>query len=62
MQLSDENIETFRGLHLKKFGVEITKAEAMEKGIRLVRLFEIILKHEAGKQTSDKKLQTITKV
>ncbi len=53
MTLSDENIAAFQTLYLKKFGVEITKAEAMEKGIRLVRLMEIVLKHRAKKSEAE---------
>lgn len=45
--LSDEHITTFQMLHQRHFGADISKADAMEKGIRLVRLMEIVLRHEA---------------
>lgn len=51
VQLTDEQINTFRTLHFEKFGVEITKDEALSNGLRLVRLMEIILEHRAKKKT-----------
>lgn len=50
MTLTDEHITEFRTLYRKNFGLEITKEEALEKGLRLVRLMEIITKHEARKR------------
>lgn len=50
MQLADEHIKEFQVLYKKHYGVEISTAEALEKGIRLIRLMEIVLKHEAKKQ------------
>lgn len=47
MHLSDEHITEFQVLYRKHFGTDISKADAMEKGIRLVRLMEIVLKQEA---------------
>jgi len=47
MQLADEHITEFQMLYKKHFGTEISKTEALAKGIRLIRLMEIVLKHEA---------------
>lgn len=52
MQLADEHIKEFQMLYKKHYGVEISTAEALEKGIRLIRLMEIVLKHEAKKQAT----------
>lgn len=52
MQLADEHIKEFQVLYKKHYGVEISTAEALEKGIRLIRLMEIVLKHEAKKQAT----------
>ena len=49
MQLTDEKIAEFQVLYKQHFGIEISKAEALEKGIRLIRLLEIVLKHESKK-------------
>ncbi len=55
MQLANEQIEKFQLLYKKHYGIEIDKTEALEKGIRLIRLIEIIAKNEAKKlQTNDK--------
>ena len=50
MQIADEHIKEFQVLYKKHFGVEISTAEALTKGIRLIRLMEIVSKHEAKKQ------------
>lgn len=61
MQLTDKHISEFQALHLQKFGVEITKAEALEKCIRLVRLMEIILIHKAKTHASLNNIALINK-
>lgn len=58
MQLANEQIEKFQLLYKKHYGVEIDEAEALEKGLRLIRLTEIISKHEAKKLASAQQLQT----
>lgn len=40
--LSDEQITKFQMLYKKRFGKEISREEAYEKGIKLMRLVEII--------------------
>lgn len=44
MILSDENIRQFQILYKKRFGIEITKEEASEKGRALVQLMSVIYK------------------
>ena len=56
MQIADEKIIEFQLLYKKHFGIDINKAEALEKGIRLIRLMEITLKHSAKRKV----LETIT--
>ncbi len=41
MQLSDEQVAKFQAIYKARFGKEISKQEAIEKGIKLVRLMEI---------------------
>lgn len=41
MQLSDEQVAKFQAIYKARFGKEISKQEALEKGIKLVRLLEI---------------------
>ncbi len=40
--LSDEQITKFQTLYKNRFGQEIDRKEAYEKGVKLLRLFEII--------------------
>jgi len=42
--LSDEQITKFQMLYKKHFGKEISREEALEKGIKLIRLVELIYK------------------
>ncbi len=42
--LSDEQIATFQVIYKNRFGKEITKEEALEKGAKLVRLMQLIYK------------------
>lgn len=42
MRLSDEHIAHFQALYLKRFGKEISKEEARDKGIKLFRLMTLI--------------------
>lgn len=50
MQLADEHIEEFRTLYRKHFGKDISKEEALEKGLRLVRLIELVSRAIAHEQ------------
>jgi len=40
--LSDEQIKQFQALYKDTFGQDISKEEALRKGTKLVRLFEIV--------------------
>lgn len=60
MRLEDEHISEFQTLYRKHFGKDIGKDEALEKGLRLVRLMEIVLKHEAKKRLAEALPQPIT--
>lgn len=42
MVLADEHIAQFQALWKKHYGTEITKEQALEKGLRLIRLLEAI--------------------
>jgi len=42
--LSDEQITKFQTLYKNRFGKEINREEAYEKGVKLVRLVELIYK------------------
>ena len=42
--LSDEQIKQFQILYKKRFGKEISREEAHEKGAELVRLIELVWK------------------
>lgn len=42
MQLTDEDIIKFQTLYKNEFGMEISKEDAYEKGIKLLRLMSIV--------------------
>ena len=42
--LTNEQVDKFQDIYRKRFGKEISRADALEKGIKLVRLMEIIYK------------------
>jgi hypothetical protein len=42
MVLADEHIAEFQALYKEHFGIELTKAQALEKGLRVIRLVENI--------------------
>lgn len=42
--LSDEQITKFQTLYKNRFGREISREEAYEQGVKLVRLIELIYK------------------
>lgn len=44
MVLSDEDITKFQTLYKSEFGLEITKEDAYEKGIKLLQLMSAIYK------------------
>ena len=44
MYLTDDEVLQFQTIYRKSFGKEISREEALERGIKLVRLVEIIYK------------------
>lgn len=42
--ISDEQIQSFQTLWKNRFGIEITREEAYEKGVKLLRLVELVYK------------------
>jgi len=42
MKLSEENIKVFQAIYKKRFGREIGKEEAQEKGAKLLRLMQLV--------------------
>ena len=47
MMIADEHIAEFQMLYKQHFGADISKEKALEKGLRLVRLMEVVLKQSA---------------
>lgn len=62
MHLADTDIAEFQMLYKKHFGIEISKAEALEKGLRLIRLTEIVSKAVAKNQGAKKSTETPCRV
>lgn len=44
MYLTDEEVTKFQMIYQKSFGKELSREEALEWGIKLARMFEIIYK------------------
>ena len=44
MQLTDQQIKKFQAIYKEEFNKEISKAEALEKGLRLVELIKVVYK------------------
>ena len=42
--ISDKQIQSFQTLWRDRFGVDISREEAYEKGVRLLRLVELVYK------------------
>lgn len=40
--LADEHVAEFQMLYKEHFGIELTKAQALEKGLRVIRLIEAV--------------------
>ena len=51
--LTDEQVKKFQDIYRKRFGKEISKADALEKGIKLVRLMEIVYKPITEKELAE---------
>ena len=50
MVLSDEDILKFQALYKSQFGTEISKEDAYEQGIKLLRLMSIVYKPMTEKE------------
>jgi hypothetical protein len=50
MQLTASQINKFKEIWKKQFGVEISEKEAKEQGLKMVRLVEAVLKPENDKK------------
>jgi hypothetical protein len=48
--LSDERIKKFQTLYKNRFGKEISREEAYEQGVKLMRLVELIYKPMTEKE------------
>lgn len=46
--LTDAQLAEFQALYEKRFGKSIDKAEALDKGLALVRLLEMVLRNRAN--------------
>ena len=53
MKLTDEHIAEFQMLYKKHFGKDLSKEEALKKGIQLVRLLEAVLKNSVPPPASN---------
>jgi hypothetical protein len=50
MVLSDEDILKFQALYKSEFGIEISREDAYEKGIRLLQLMSVVYKPMTEKE------------
>lgn len=50
MVLSDEDIVKFQALYKSEFGMEISREDAYEKGVKLLRLMSIVYKPMTEKE------------
>jgi hypothetical protein len=51
--LTDEQVSKFQDIYRKKFGKEISREDALEGGIKLVRLMKIIYKPITKKELEE---------
>lgn len=56
MTLSDEQIKSFQDIYRRQFGKEISREEALEQGIKLVRLMRLI--YQPMTENEQQQLQT----
>ncbi len=50
MVLSDEDILKFQALYKNEFGIEISREDAYERGIKLLRLMSVVYKPMTEKE------------
>lgn len=59
--LTDKQITQFQQIYRKRFGKEISREEAQEKGIKLVNLMRVVYSPLAEKDFNLLKKETLTK-
>ncbi len=52
--IADEHITEFQALYKAHFGIELTKAQALEKGLRVIRLIEAVSRALADEKPKPK--------
>ena len=55
MVISDEHIAEFQKLYKEHFGIELNEAQTLEKGLRLIRLVEVVSRGVADEQIEQKR-------
>ena len=58
MQLTQEAIDEFKVIYKKQFGEDISDAEALEMGTRLLRVFRVLLEVRDQVPTDESPEQT----
>jgi hypothetical protein len=53
MKLSDQQLQALQMLYKKHFNIDLSQQEVLERGVRLVRMFELALKHKHYKSTQN---------
>lgn len=53
MRLSDEDIAEFQRLYKERYGIDISKEDAREQGMRLVQLTKMVCEHIARKKEEE---------
>ena len=51
--MSEKQVECFRTLYHRRFGEQISKEEALEKGVRLVLLVQLTQQFEASRRQKE---------
>lgn len=51
--ITDEHVAEFQRLFKEHFGIELTKAQALDKGHRLIRLIEVVSRVLVGEHKGD---------
>lgn len=54
MYLTDDEVLQFQAIYRQQFGKDISKEDALEQGIKLVRLFEIVYNSNRATNRFDK--------
>lgn len=55
MTLTKEEIDEYKALFKKEYGIDLTDAQAFDKGSRLVRLLKVVLKATYADRDADQK-------